>query len=100
MLKAQKLVLTQSQAACLIALRHGNENQPKIALEAKLILSKTAAALRTLVRLGLAEQDPTRRWHPTSRGTACRFETVPDRPRRNNTLSGLTEQRANYGSRT
>jgi hypothetical protein len=28
--KAQNLVLTQSQAACLIARRHGNENQPKI----------------------------------------------------------------------
>jgi hypothetical protein len=28
--KAQDLVLTQSQAACLIALRHGNENQSKI----------------------------------------------------------------------
>ena len=41
--KAQNLVLTQSQAACLIALRHGNENQPKIALAAKLILSKTGS---------------------------------------------------------
>jgi DNA-binding IclR family transcriptional regulator len=91
--KAQNLVLTQSQAACLIALRHGNETQPKIALEAKLILSKTAAALRTLVGLGLAEQDPTRRWHPTGRGTACRFETVPDRPRQNNSLPGLAGQR-------
>jgi hypothetical protein len=28
--KAQNLVHTQSQAACLIALRHGNEHQPKI----------------------------------------------------------------------
>jgi DNA-binding IclR family transcriptional regulator len=92
--KAQNLILTQPQAACLIALRHGSENQPKIALEAKLILSKTAAALRTLVRLGLAEQDPTtRRWHPTGRGTVCRFETVPDRPRQNNSLPGLAGQR-------
>jgi DNA-binding MarR family transcriptional regulator len=91
--KAQNLVLTQSQAACLIALRHGNESQPKIALEAKLILSRVAATLRALVQLGLAEQDPTRRWHPTDRGTACRFESVPDRPRRNSSLLGPAGQR-------
>jgi hypothetical protein len=63
----------QSQAACLFALRQGNETQPRIALDAK--LAKTAAALRTLARIGLAEQDPTRRWHTTGRGKVCRFET-------------------------
>jgi len=31
--KARNLLLTQSQAACLIALRHGKESQPKIAVE-------------------------------------------------------------------
>jgi DNA-binding MarR family transcriptional regulator len=84
--KAQNIVLTQSQAACLFALRQGNETQSGIALEAKLTLPTTAAALRTLARLRLAEQDPSRRWHATGRGKVCRFETVPNRPRQNTGL--------------
>ena len=91
--KAQNLVLTQSQAACLFALRQGNETQPRIALGAKLALAKTAAALRTLARIGLAEQDPTRRWHATGRRKGCRFETVPDRPRQNSGLPGPAGRR-------
>ena len=82
--KAGNLLLTQPQAACLIALRHGKDSQPKIAIAAKLALAKTAAALRILARLGLAEHDQAKRWHATSRGKTCRFETVPDRPRRHN----------------
>ena len=57
----RNLVLTHSQAACLIALRHGNETQPKIAMKARLALSKASATLRMLARLGLAEQDGMRR---------------------------------------
>jgi DNA-binding IclR family transcriptional regulator len=91
--KAQNLVLTQSQAACLFALRQGNETQPRIALGAKLALAKTAAALRTLAGIGLAEQGPTRRWHATGRGKVCRFGTVPDRPRRNGGLPGPAGRR-------
>jgi DNA-binding IclR family transcriptional regulator len=86
--KAKNLLLTQPQAACLIALRRDKESQPKIAIEAKLVLSKTATALRALARLGLAEHDQAKRWHATSRGKTCRFETVPDRPRRNSGLPG------------
>ena len=86
--RAQNLLLTQSQAACLIALRMHKESQPKIAMEAKLAIAKTAAALRTLARLGLAQQDQAKRWHPTVHGKTCRFETVPERPRRNNGLPG------------
>jgi DNA-binding IclR family transcriptional regulator len=85
--KARNLLLTQSQAACLIALRHHKESQPKIAIEAKLALAKTATALRTLARLGLAKHDEAKRWHVTVRGKTCRFETVPDR-RRNSGLPG------------
>jgi DNA-binding IclR family transcriptional regulator len=83
MARTKKLLLTEPQAACLTALRHGKESQSKIAIEAKLALAKTAAALRTLAQLGLAEDDEAKRWHATSLGKACRFETVPDRPRRN-----------------
>ena len=83
---AQNLVLTESQAACLIALRGRTDSQPKIAIEAKLALAKTATALRALARLGLAEDDQTKRWHATLRGKTCHFETVPDRARRNNWL--------------
>jgi len=80
---AKKLVLTQPQAACLIALRRCKETQPKIAVEAKLALAKTAAALRILGRLGLAEHDQAKKWHATPHGRICRFETAPDRPRPN-----------------
>ena len=91
--EARNLVLTQSQAACLIALRHGNETQPRIAMEARLALAKASAALRALAQLGLAEQDPTKRWRATRRGEACRFDTVPNRPRRNDGLPGPAGRR-------
>jgi DNA-binding IclR family transcriptional regulator len=91
--KARNLVLTQSQAACLIALRHGNETQLGIAVEAKLTLAKASAALRMLAQLGLAEQGPTKRWHTTRRGIACRFDTVPNRPQRNDGLPGRAGRR-------
>lgn len=84
--KPRNLLLTQSQAACLIAVRHRKESQPKIAMEAKLALGNTATVLRSLARLGLAKRDQTKRWHATVRGKTCRFETVPDRPRRNSGL--------------
>jgi DNA-binding IclR family transcriptional regulator len=79
--KAQTLILSRSQAACLSALRQGHETQPRIAVEAKLTLANTAATLRTVARLGVAERDSTKRWRATARGNVCRFETVPDRPR-------------------
>ena len=52
-LKARGLVLTKSQAACLIALRNGKVSKSEIAIQAKLDLIKTAAALGTLRDLGL-----------------------------------------------
>jgi DNA-binding IclR family transcriptional regulator len=90
---ARNLLLTQSQAACLIALRIHKESQPKIAIEAKLALAKTAAALRTLARLGLAQQDQSKSWHVTARGKTCRFETVPEQPRRNDGVPGAGGRR-------
>lgn len=80
--KAPSLALRESQTACLVALRHRKSSTSKIAIEAKLDIKKTAAALRTLAQLGLAEQDGIRTWRTTARGATCRFETVPDRPRR------------------
>src|SRR5216684_5089434 len=59
-LKARNLVLTKSQAACLVALRHRKGSKAEIAILAKLDLLKTAAALRLLMRLGLARQDRTK----------------------------------------
>jgi predicted Rossmann fold nucleotide-binding protein DprA/Smf involved in DNA uptake len=79
--KDPSLALRESQTACLVALRHRKSSTSKIAIEAKLDIKKTAAALRTLAQLGLAEQDGTRTWRTTARGVTCRFETVPDRPR-------------------
>ena len=78
-LKARGLVLTKSQAACLIALRNGKVSKSEIAIQAKLDLIKTATALGTLARLGLAKQDEAKRWHTTRRGKIWRFKTVPDR---------------------
>jgi DNA-binding IclR family transcriptional regulator len=91
--KTRNLVLTKSQAACLIALRIHKESQPKIAVEAKLALAKTATALRTLARLGLARQDHSKSWHATVRGGTCRFETVPERPRQDNGAPGPSGRR-------
>ena len=86
--KLQGLVLTKSQAACLIAVRHGKDSKTKIAIDAKLDLRNAATALRMLTRLGLAQQGRTERWHTTGRGQTCRFKTVPDRARRNSDLPG------------
>src|SRR6266511_4234361 len=69
--KAQNLVLTESQAACLIAVRHRKVSQPKIAVEAKRNLRKTAASLRELARLALAKKGQTKKWHPTARGESA-----------------------------
>jgi DNA-binding IclR family transcriptional regulator len=91
--KTSNVLLTQSQAACLIALRIRQGSQPKIALEAKLALARTATALRTLARLGLAKRDQLKRWHATLRGRTCPFETLPDRPRSNAGLPGPSGRR-------
>jgi predicted transcriptional regulator len=80
--KAPRLALRESQTACLVALRHRKYSTPRLAIEAKLDIKKTAAALRTLTQLGLAEREGTRTWRTTARGATCRFETGPDRPRR------------------
>src|SRR5262245_65531771 len=79
--KARNLVLTNSQAACLIALRHCKDSKSKIAIEAKLDLIKTATALGALARLGLAKQNRPKKGHATARGRTCRNETVSENRR-------------------
>ncbi len=91
--EAKKLLLTQQQAGCLIALQHGKDSQLKIAIAAKLALAKIAAVLRTLDQLGLAERDQANRWRATSFGERCRFEIVADRSRRRNGLPGPSGRR-------
>ena len=85
---ARNLVLTESQAACLIALRNRKDSKPEIAIDAKLDMAKTAATLGALAQHGLAKRDETKKWRATARGKICRFETVPDRPRRNSGVPG------------
>jgi hypothetical protein len=63
-------------------------SKAEIAILAKLDLLKTAAALRVLMRLGLARQDRTKAWHSTARAKTCCFGTVPDRPRQNSGVPG------------
>src|SRR5712672_2910108 len=54
--KARSLILTESQAACLVALRFRKESKTEIAIQAKLDLKKAATALETLKELGLARR--------------------------------------------
>jgi DNA-binding IclR family transcriptional regulator len=91
--KARNLTLTNSQAACLIALRYCKDSKTKIAIEAKLDLIKTSTALRALTRLGLAKQNQAKKWWPTARGKACRYETVSDRWRRSSAFPGAGGRR-------
>jgi len=56
-LKAHGLLLKKSQAACLAAVRKGKVSNPEIAIQAKLDLRKTSAALETLSQLGLVKQN-------------------------------------------
>ena len=92
-LEDRNLVVTKSQAACLIALRDRKDSTPKIAVHAKLDMKKTAAALGELARLGLAKRDQPKKWHATARGKICFFETVPDRSRRDSGVPGPGGQR-------
>jgi len=87
-LKAPSHALTESQAACLIALRDGKVSKPEIAIHAKLDLSKTATALGVLARLRLAKQGQAKKWHTTARGKSFRFKIIPDRLRRNFRIPG------------
>jgi DNA-binding IclR family transcriptional regulator len=91
--RKRNLVLSTSQVACLNALRDGRDSKPKIAIHAKLYLSRTADALDKLVRLRLARQDQAGKWHATARGETCLFETVPDRLPRNSAVPGPRGQR-------
>ena len=85
---SRKLVLTESQAGCLMALRDGKQSNPAIAMRAKLDLKRTATGLIALAGMGLARRDKAKKWHATGRGKACRFETVPDRTRRDSMVPG------------
>lgn len=73
-----EFVLTESQAACLIALRRGKDTKPSVAIEARLDLPKAAHRLEALRQFGLSEQDRAKRWRVTGLGKTCFFETVPD----------------------
>ena len=89
----ENLLLSNSQAACLNALRLHIETQPKIAVEAKLTLRKTAGVLRSLARLGLALQDQNKKWHITARGTVCQFRVISEGARSKSTSPGPSAQR-------
>jgi DNA-binding MarR family transcriptional regulator/biotin operon repressor len=91
--EARSPVLTSAQAACLIALRDGKDLKTEIAIQAGLDLAGTTAALAALAELELVTQDLTRRWHPSRRGKACRFETVADPAPRKPGLPGPSGQR-------
>ena len=72
--KVRNLILTESQAACLVALRFRKESKTEIAIQARLDLKKAAKALEALKELGLARRGEMNSWHPTGRGRNCRFK--------------------------
>ena len=90
---ARSLILTESQAACLVALRLRKESKTEIAIQAKLDLKKAAMALDALKELGLARRGAMNSWHPTGRGRNCRFKATPDRIRRGSALPGPSARR-------
>jgi DNA-binding MarR family transcriptional regulator len=85
---ARRLILTESQAACLVALRLSKGSKTEIAIQAKLDLKKVAMALDALKELGLAGRGEMNSWRPTGRGRNCRFKAIPDRIRRGSALPG------------
>jgi predicted transcriptional regulator len=91
--KARTLVLTEAQAACLVALRNHKEAKTRIAIEAGLDLKQTEDGLVALKQLGLARRDGQRRWKPTRRGAVCRFKTIALRKRRRHTRLGRSARR-------
>ena len=91
--KVRNLILTESQKACLVALRSRKESKTDIAIQAKLDLQKAAKALEALKEFGLVRRGEINSWHLTGRGTSCRFKTIPDRIRRGSALPGLGARR-------
>jgi hypothetical protein len=64
--KVRNLILTESQEACLDALRSRKGFKTDIAIRAKLDLKKVEKALEALKELGLAKRDEMNSWHFTS----------------------------------
>ena len=91
--KVPSLILTESQAACLIALRSGKLSKPRIAIEAKVSVSKADTTLHRLAQLGLAKQDRSKKWHTTTRGKTCSFRTALDRRGPHSAVPGSGGQR-------
>jgi len=92
-LKAERILLTESQAACLEALRDDRESKSNIAIAARLDLKKTAAALEALRKLRLVERVGARRLRATRRGISCSFEIIPDQRRRSSEKLGPAARR-------
>ena len=84
-----EFVLTESLAACLMALRRGKDTKPNVAIEARLDLPKAARRLEALRQFGLAEQDQAKRWRVTKLGKTCFFDTVPDQRERHDPAGPL-----------
>jgi DNA-binding PadR family transcriptional regulator len=73
------LILTGSQADCLMVLRYLAFSAGRIAIEAKLDLKRTLGDLRKLEALGLVRHE-AKLWAATARGRTCDFEVVPKKP--------------------
>lgn len=79
---AERVELTESQAACLFAVKGGRDAKTKIAIETKQDLKTVTKALEKLSRDRLIRRAGTRRWGATEHGQNCDVRIVPNAERR------------------
>ncbi len=89
------VTLTESQAACLEALRSGLDSKTRIAVGAGLDLKAAAAVLDALGRARLAARKDRYHWRATKLGRSCAISVIPDPERR---LGGKTYGKVIAGS--
>ena len=78
----ERVELTESQAACLSAVKGGRDAKTKIAIETKQDLKTVTKALEKLSRDRLIRRAGTRRWGATEQGRNCDVRVVPNVERR------------------
>lgn len=79
---AVSVQLTETEAACLKAIKDGQDRKTRIAVRIKRDLRTVTRALEILSRAHLIWRADSRRWRPTQHGLHCAVRVVPDPPRR------------------
>ena len=79
---AKCVQLTETEAACLEAIKDGQDRKTRIAVKTKRDLRTVTVALEILSRAHLIWRADSRSWRPTQHGLHCAVRVVPDPPRR------------------